>query len=113
MANEVIFLPDDVRVEVRKGTNLLDAARKAKVNVRSRCAGKAGCLMCKVKVNEQSNLLPMTKAERLKLGSLANQNIRLACQAIINGNVEVQVPEDPLKAAVRAQLARQKEEDLW
>ena len=113
MANEVYFLPDDVRIEVRTGTNLLDAARRAKVNVRSRCAGKAGCLMCKVTVDDQSNLLPMAKAERLKLGTLANQGIRLACQAVINGDVKVQVPEDPLKAAVRAQLARQKEEDLW
>ncbi|MCL6459384.1 MAG: 2Fe-2S iron-sulfur cluster binding domain-containing protein [Gorillibacterium sp.] len=113
MTNKVSFLHDNIQIEVKTGTSLLEAARKAKVIVRSRCSGKAGCLMCKVTVKDQSNLAPMTKAERLKLGSLGNQGIRLACQAAVMGTVEVQVPEDPLKAAVRAQLARQKEEDLW
>lgn len=67
--------------------------------------------MCKVHVREQSGLAPMNRNERLKLGSLAEQGVRLACQAKVFGDVTVIVPEDPLKAAVRAQLAKQQEED--
>ncbi len=114
MEAEITFLPDNKRITVRQGTTLLDAARKAKVHIRTRCDGRASCLMCKVKVSETSNLAPMGKNERLKIGELASQGIRLACQARAAGAVEVTLPEDPLKAAVRKQLAKQKEEDeLW
>ena len=108
------FEPDGVDVEVRPGTSLMEAARKGKVQIRSRCAGMAGCLMCKVTVEDQSGLTPPNPAERQKLGPLAASGVRLACQARVQGDAVVQVPEDPLKAAIRAQLAKQKEEDsLW
>ena len=108
---EVHFLPDDKRVQVRPGTTLLDAGRKAHVNIRTRCGGKAACLMCKVKVDDQSGLAIAKRNEELKLGSLLDDGYRLACQAGITGDVTVHVPEDPLKAAVRAQLLRQREEE--
>jgi 2Fe-2S ferredoxin len=37
----------------------------------------------------------------------------LACQAKALRSCTVHVPEDPLKAAVRAQLAKQREEEQW
>jgi len=109
--SEVHFWPDDKKISVRPGTTLLDAGRKAKVHIRTRCDGKAACLMCKVKVSDPSGLAPMNVNERLKLGAQADEGFRLACQARVVGSVKVTVPEDPLKAAIRAQLARQAEED--
>lgn len=103
---EIRFLPDGVRIRVKPGTTLLEAARKARVPVRTRCGGMAGCLMCKVKVADQQGLGPLTRQERIKLGPLAEQGVRLACQARICGDVAAEVPEDPLKAAVRRQLQR-------
>lgn len=82
----------------------------------TRCGGNAGCLMCKVQVEpEQAAMLtPPSAAERRKLGPLLEQGVRLACQAVIRGEVAVQLPEDPLKAAIRKQLERQRdEEELW
>ncbi|WP_409346595.1 2Fe-2S iron-sulfur cluster-binding protein [Paenibacillus sp. MBLB4367] len=108
---EVHFLPDDKRVQVRPGTTLLDAGRKAHVNIRTRCGGKAACLMCKVKVDGGIGLAKANRNEELKLGSLLDEGYRLACQASVAGPVTVLVPEDPLKAAVRAQLQKQKEEE--
>lgn len=110
---EVHFWPDDKKISVRAGTTLLDAGRRAKVHIRTRCGAKAACLMCKVKVNDYSSkgLAPMNVNERLKLGSQAEEGYRLACQARVIGPVQVTIPEDPLKAAIRAQLARQAEED--
>ncbi|MDR6884440.1 2Fe-2S ferredoxin [Bacillus sp. 3255] len=109
----VHFWPDNKQIGVRAGTTLLDAGRKAKVHIRTRCGGKAACLMCKVKVSDPagSGLAPMNVNERLKLGSGAEEGYRLACQARVTGSVEVTIPEDPLKAAIRAQLARQAAED--
>jgi 2Fe-2S ferredoxin len=110
---EITFWPDNKKIGVRPGTTLLDAGRKARVNIRTRCGGKAACLMCKVRVEDQSGLEPMNQNERLKLGSQASEGYRLSCQARVKGTVNATVPEDPLKAAIRAQLAKQKEDDNW
>ncbi|MBP1988900.1 2Fe-2S iron-sulfur cluster-binding protein [Paenibacillus eucommiae] len=109
---EVTFLPDGKKIRVRPGTTLLDAGRHARVTIRTRCGGKAACLMCKVKVEEQSGLTPMNQPEQLKLGEQGAEGYRLACQARVRGDVTVIIPEDPLKAAVRAQLARQAEDGI-
>lgn len=110
MNTEVTFLPDNITVSVRPGTTVMDAARKAKVHIRQRCAGKAGCLMCKVTVDDPSGLAPMNQAERLKLGGSGASGVRLACQAKIAGSAVITVPEDPLKAAIRRQLEQQRSE---
>ncbi|SDC40076.1 ferredoxin, 2Fe-2S [Paenibacillus sp. UNCCL117] len=115
MKAEILFKPDGKTVQARPGTSLLDAARRAGVAIRTRCGGKAACLMCKVQVapDAQQGLQPMNTNESLKLGSLAEEGFRLACQAKATGKagVCVLVPEDPLKSAVRRQLERQQEEE--
>jgi len=113
MQCEVTFEPEHRKIQVRPGTSILDAARRAKVAIRTRCDGRASCLMCKVEVLNQEGLMPPTKQEKMKLGSLVDRGIRLACQARVSGDSTVNVPEDPLKAAIRKQLARQKQEDDW
>jgi 2Fe-2S ferredoxin len=110
---EVTFLPDGKKVKVRRGTTLLDAGTRARVQIRTRCGGKASCLMCKVHADVQNGLTGPTLHERRKLGSLLSTGTRLACQARVTGDTVVSVPEDPLKAAVRNQLARQQEKDDW
>jgi 2Fe-2S ferredoxin len=111
----VTFLPDNRSVSVRPGTTLLDASRRARVNIRTRCGGVAGCLMCKVNVHgEQAVFLQApTQAEARKLGSLLEEGVRLSCQARVQGNVSVTVPEDPLKAAIRKKLAEQQDDDWF
>ncbi|GKS11833.1 hypothetical protein YDYSY3_28330 [Paenibacillus chitinolyticus] len=110
---KVTFMPDNRSASVRLNTTLLDAARRANVHIRTRCSGQAACLMCKVHAGDQSGLSEPGKNERLKLGSQLQEGLRLSCQARITGDVTVTVPEDPLKAAVRARLAKQREEDDW
>ncbi|BBI33188.1 2Fe-2S iron-sulfur cluster-binding protein [Cohnella abietis] len=111
----VTFKPDNRSIAVRPGTTLLDASRRARVNIRTRCGGVAGCLMCKVHVAEDQAafLQPPTVAETHKLGGLLSEGIRLSCQARTNGDVTVSVPEDPLKAAIRKKLAEQQEDDWF
>lgn len=111
MEGEVNFLPEGRTVRARTGVSLLEAGRRAGAGIRTRCGGKAACLMCKVRVEAPAGLSPLTPNERNKLGGLAEEGYRLACQAKITGKVTVHVPEDPLKAAVRALLAKQKEQD--
>lgn len=106
----VRFLPDNKSVQVRPGTTLLEAARKARVSIRTRCGGKASCLMCKVTVTDSQGLSPANEKEQLKLGSLIQQHQRLSCQAQCLADVVAVIPEDPLKAAVRARLLEQMKE---
>ncbi|WP_438351281.1 2Fe-2S iron-sulfur cluster-binding protein [Paenibacillus sp. FA6] len=114
----VTFQPMGKVIKVRQGTSVLNAAGKGGVHISTRCGGKAGCLMCKIVVSQQNMLAlsPIGDVERRKLGTLYSKGIRLSCQATIQRDVEVNIPEDPLKAAVRKQLeaARNKEPDeLW
>lgn len=119
---QVTFMPDGKKAVVRPGVTLLDAARKAGVTVRSRCSGGLSCLMCKVKVmeagaaakTEAGGLSVPTDKERAKLGPLEQEGYRFACQARVTGDTRIELPEDPLKAAVRAQLLKaRQEEELW
>jgi 2Fe-2S ferredoxin len=112
MLPEVLFYPDHRKIQVRLGTTILEASTKARVLIRTRCGGKAACLMCKVIVEDQSGLSPMNRNEELKLGGLAESGYRLACQACVVANTQVTIPEDPLKAAIRAQLAKQREDGI-
>ncbi|WP_410768348.1 2Fe-2S iron-sulfur cluster-binding protein [Fontibacillus sp. BL9] len=115
METQITFLPLKKTLKVRPGTSVLLASRKSRVHIPTRCGGNAGCLMCKVEVEpaDKAALTPPTEAERRKLGPLLDQGIRLACQANIIGSAIVKLPEDPLKAAIRKQLERQNDEDLW
>jgi 2Fe-2S ferredoxin len=107
---EIRFNPQNKTVKVRPGTSVLRAANEARVHITTRCGGKAACLMCKVKVKPEhaDALMPPNDAEIRKLGSLLTEGYRLACQAVICGSAEVELPEDPLKAAIRKQLEQQK-----
>jgi len=109
MSPQVYFSPNRKSIQVRKGLTLLEAGNKARVIIRTRCGGNASCLMCKVIVADQSGITPLNLNEQLKLGDLQNQGYRLACQAHVVDDTHVEIPEDPLKAAIRLQLAKQKE----
>lgn len=116
MEVQITFLPEGKTVKVKPGTTVLRAAREARIHITTRCGGNAGCLMCKVQVDESyaAALTPPTDSERRKLGPLLDQGTRLSCQAKIIGQAQVKLPEDPLKAAIRKQLAKEQEEDeLW
>lgn len=115
MDAEVTFLPLARTAKVRSGTTVLQAARKAGVAIATRCGGNASCFMCKVQIEDWSNLAPMKDNERRKLAGLEQSNTRLACQAVLKqGHTVVQLPPDPFRAAIARQLQRQQEEDtLW
>lgn len=55
--------------------------------------------------------MPEAKEIR-KLGDWINSGYRLACQARAVSAVTVDIPEDPLKAAIRKQLAAQRQNEL-
>ncbi|CAM3394054.1 2Fe-2S iron-sulfur cluster-binding protein [Marinicrinis lubricantis] len=107
---KVGFLPNERTVDVKAGTTLLEASRKAGVAIRTRCGGNASCLMCKVHVGPGQGVLEPSAKESYKMGDWTKHHQRLACQTRVIGDAVVTLPEDPLKAAVRAKLEQLKKE---
>ena len=93
----ITFVPSGASGEVAKGTTVLDAAEELGVEIPSVCGGVAACGACLVKVQEgAAHLSPHTDGE---VECLEGADIdptpenRLACQALIDGDVTVRVPE--------------------
>ncbi|MCE5260262.1 MAG: ASKHA domain-containing protein [Chloroflexi bacterium] len=93
------FEPFGITTQAEAGMNLLQAAQAAGVEIESVCGGKGTCGKCKVLASRG-----LAEPTRLELRSLSEaelaQGYRLACQAIISGDVEVVVPEESRRSRV-------------
>lgn len=76
-------------VEVPEGTRLVNAIRKAGVDIGHRCGGNAACTTCRVEF-ESGEPERMTKAEKGKLREkeLYGQ-VRLSCQIPVDRDMRV------------------------
>ena len=74
----VVFQPMNKDIEVNKGENLLNAARKAGVNIDSPCGGKGSCGKCRVILEKgelkTENTSDLTPEEKQLLKILAERN---------------------------------------
>jgi len=92
------------RVEVDPGTNLLEAAQRAGVEVVASCGGVGICSTCKMRVVEGKVTSP-TLTEEEELGQeLLAAGFRLACQTEPLENVRVEIPPESLVAGQRVQV---------
>jgi ferredoxin, 2Fe-2S len=81
------------RIEVRRGGTLLGAAMKNGVRLMHVCGGRTLCATCRVVVESgEDNLTPMRGSEKFSLRwhLSVSPRTRLACQARVNGPVEVE-----------------------
>ncbi len=87
------FQPYGVRVEAEAGQTLLQAANAGGVPVEAVCGGRGTCGKCRVIAAE--GLAPLTPSERTRLSSEEIAlGYRLACQAVVTGDVTAVVPEE-------------------
>ena len=100
---EVTFQPGNRRASAAAGESLLTAARGAGVRLHSECGGDGLCGKCKVIVRHGNvthpATVPISSAEKKgEHGGSPLQpmegNCVLACQALVEGDVEVEVPGD-------------------
>lgn len=75
---------------------ILKAVQEAGIDWMHACGGKGRCTTCKAIILEgEDNLEPLTAAEvRYQRQGLLRSGQRLACQAIVTGDVTIQVPEE-------------------
>ncbi len=103
------FMPSNKKVKARIGSSILNAALTNRVSITHKCNGKCSCTTCKVQII-QGHVSPIQEGEDRLLTEEQKQNqYRLSCQALVTQDVVVQIPEDPLKAFIRAQLSKKEE----
>lgn len=103
---KVTFLPARVTVEFDPGSlpfrghgrrgSLLDVALNFGVPLEHVCGGACACTTCHVIVRQgEESLSPMEdrEADRLELASGLTLHSRLACQAVVTGDVEVEISD--------------------
>ena len=95
----VVFQPMGRRGHVSAGTTIKEAAHDLGIDIESVCGGRGTCGKCKVRIEEGisrgESLSPLNEAERKVLTfKQQGDRYRLACQARIQGDLVVFVPEE-------------------
>jgi len=104
--HKVTFLPLSITVEVdptkypladhgRPGS-LLDIALANNVDLEHNCGGSCACTTCHVIVREgedQLSLMEQDEEDRLDTAEGLTLHSRLGCQAIVRGDVVVEIPK--------------------
>ncbi|MEG1336090.1 MAG: ASKHA domain-containing protein, partial [Clostridiales bacterium] len=86
---QVNIMPENLQVEVEKGSTILEAAQVAGISIKSSCGGQGTCGRCAVKILEgkvsggEGNLSKAKKDEGYILG----------CTAVIETPITVDIPE--------------------
>lgn len=86
----VIFQPKKKIVKVPTGTNLIEAAKKAKIFIPTFCGNRGKCGKCKVKILQKR--IPFTHQEILTLSPEEREiGIHLACQINVTTDLLIEV----------------------
>lgn len=104
---EVILQPIGRRVSVPAGTNLLEAARLAGVDLVAICGGEGTCGGCRIRpVTGQLSRLTLTEQAELSDADQA-AGYRLACQTEVLSNIRVDIPPESFTTPQRLQVEGQ------
>ncbi len=100
------------RIEVEPGTNLLEAAQRAGVDLVASCGGVGICGTCRVRIT-QGKVTPvsLTEEETLDAAQL-KAGFRLACQAEPLSDVRLDIPPESLTTVQQMQVEGQESQVL-
>ncbi|RMF00307.1 MAG: DUF4445 domain-containing protein [Chloroflexi bacterium] len=98
-------MPSGRRGRVTRGQTVLDAARRMGVEIESICGGRLTCGKCKIRVeagnfpkhgveSSPDHLSAAGEEERQLLEKMNSTDCRLSCNAVIQGDLVVTVPEE-------------------
>src|SRR5512145_2190975 len=101
---QVQFQPVGKRVAVSAGSNLLEAARQAGIDLTSACGGEGNCGQCQVVL--MSGMANEITADEEFLISQADRinGYRLACCTKVLSDIKVHLPKDSLLTGQRLQV---------
>ncbi len=103
-AVQVQFQPIGKRVSVAAGTDLLEAAREAGIDLASVCGGEGNCGQCRIFLVD-GEVSPLTWDEEFILSELEQlSGERLSCCTNVHSDVTVQIPRESLITGQRLQI---------
>lgn len=86
----ITILPEGITVQVAGGTNLLQAAKEAGIDIAGACGGHGTCGKCAVKVVRGK--YPAPRDDSRLPQDLRDSGYVLACRVEVNGDMAVEVP---------------------
>lgn len=96
---KVLFYPADKSGEVPEGSSILDASEKLGLELRHDCGGFATCSTCRIMIVdgvENLSEIDLDEENMLEEAELPAP-FRLSCQAMIKGDVILQIPEPEME----------------
>lgn len=96
---KVLFLPNNIEVEVKEGTAILDAALDNNILINHNCGGNCACSTCHVILDkgfDGLNEMSEDEEDMLDEAEGLTKTSRLACQAKVTSDLVVKIPEADL-----------------
>jgi ferredoxin len=92
---KVVFIKNGERFEVETetvGSSLLEIAKENNIDMDNACGGNGICTTCMIRILEgQENAGPMTEREEIMGMDPEDPSVRLGCQCMVNGDMEVEL----------------------
>jgi uncharacterized 2Fe-2S/4Fe-4S cluster protein (DUF4445 family) len=92
----VTFLPSYRKIDVVRGSTILDAAQRAGLNINVVCGGQGKCGKCVVYVQSGKTEFDRQKYSRFFSEDELTKGACLACETMVQGDLQVLVPESTL-----------------
>jgi len=92
----VTFLPSYRKIEVPKGSSVLEAAQRANLTINAVCGGQGKCGKCIVYQRSGDATFDREKYGIFFSPADMDRGACLACQTFVAGDVTVEVPEPSL-----------------
>ena len=92
----VRFPGEGIEVEVEEGSTILEAAQASGARVGHSCGGVCACSTCHVYIRQGAGALSEMEdgeSDRLDMGFDVRPESRLGCQAVVRGDVVVEIPK--------------------
>jgi uncharacterized 2Fe-2S/4Fe-4S cluster protein (DUF4445 family) len=89
----VTFLPSYRKIEVERGTTILDAAQRAGLNMNVICGGQGKCGKCVVFIQSGKTEFDRQKYGRFFTQEELDKGACLACETFVQGDIHVVIPE--------------------
>ncbi len=100
----ISFAPTNKSATVLAGTNIMDAARSAGVNLAASCGGKGLCGQCRVIITKGDVSSPLEIEDKFLSPDDKAKGYRLACRTFPESDIKVHVPEKSLVSDLKLQL---------
>ncbi|HUW86328.1 MAG TPA: 2Fe-2S iron-sulfur cluster-binding protein, partial [Methanoregula sp.] len=92
----VTFLPGYRKIDVARGSTILDAAQRGGLSINVVCGGQGKCGKCIVYVQSGKAEFDQQKYLRFFSEDELNKGACLACETTVQGNLQVLIPESTL-----------------